>query len=511
MTIRKGQRRRWCIPPAMTYAPGETLEGASLLAELQGDFGVLLWRTVRDLSLWVATPPRARAGLFAPASTDVRLARLAMTDVPPRIAAPLDTIQGMLTRADRADAGVLAICCLEIAAWAREAGVPHTSVAFAQAGALVSPDFAAAALLTGMAAFAVQQDARAATWFRRAVALARRERDWATYAAGSIEAATVEERQGTAERAEQLFRLASRAARRFKNSDVYLRAEVGLFRLARRRGEGTTAAAHARSVGQAFRREVEPGPDVLLDLARFWMEAGDLRAARSALRRLVPRRVELPREAQLSLWALVAACSRRPTPGSAAPQPPKPGRRSWIPPFPKEPPSPPGWTWRMPRGRRVTTRRSRGRRTSPSPWRRGRGRTASRPKSCGCGPRSPSPPPSGCAAPHDGDQLCKLPGGHPHRASRAIRRAAPAHRRVPASIADSPQGSASGVVSLNDRMLRCILTRGTECGTIGGLWRLCANFDSGLGRYSHGTLGEAPGAGAKQPQERQARGCLQTR
>lgn len=302
----------------MTYAPGETLEGASLLAELQGDFGVLLWRTVRDLSLWVATPPRARAGLFAPASTDVRLARLAMTDVPSRIAAPLDTIQGMLTRADRADAGVLAICCLEIAAWAREAGVPHTSVAFAQAGALVSPDFAEAALLTGMAALAVYQDARAATWFRRAVALARRERDWATYAAGSIEAATVEERRGTTERAEQLFRLASRAARRFKNSDVYVRAELGLFRLARRRGEVTTAAAHARSVGRAFRREVEPGPDVLLDLARFWMEAGDLRAARSALRRLVPRRVELPREAQLSLWALVARVFAKADPGLSA-------------------------------------------------------------------------------------------------------------------------------------------------------------------------------------------------
>jgi tetratricopeptide (TPR) repeat protein len=298
--------RRWCIPPAMTYAPGETLEAASLLGELQGDFGVLLWRTVRDLSLWVATPPKARAGLFAAASADVRLARLATTDVPARIAAPIDTIQGMLTRADRADAGVLTICCLEIAAWAREAGVPHTAVAFAQAGALVSPDFAEAALRTGMAALAVQQDARAATWFRRAVALARREADWATYAAGLIEAATVEERRGAAERAEQLFRLASRAARRFKNPDVYVRAALGHFRLARGRGDAAAAAAHARSAARAFRPEVELGPDVLLDLSRFWMEARDLDKARSLLRRLVPRRAELSREDQLSSWALSA-------------------------------------------------------------------------------------------------------------------------------------------------------------------------------------------------------------
>jgi tetratricopeptide (TPR) repeat protein len=302
----------------MTYAPGETLEGASLLAELQGDFGVLLWRTVRDLSLWVATPPRARAGLFAAASADVRLARLAMTDVPPRIAAPIDTIQGMLTRADRADAGVLTICCLEIAAWAREAGLPHTAVAFAQAGALISPEFAEAALRTGMAALAVHQDARAATWFRRAVALARREGDWATYAAGLIEAASVEERRGTAERAEQLFRLASRAARRFKNPDVYVRAALGHFRLARRRGDTAAAAAHARSAGRTFRREVEPGPEALLDLARFWTEAGDLDEARSDLRRLVPRRAELSREDQLSSWALTARVFAKADPAFSA-------------------------------------------------------------------------------------------------------------------------------------------------------------------------------------------------
>jgi tetratricopeptide (TPR) repeat protein len=212
----------------------------------------------------------------------------------------------MLTLADRAEASVLTICCLEIAAWARDAGVPHTAVAFAQAGALVSPEFAEAALRTGMAALAVHQDARAATWFRRAVALARREGDWATYAAGLIEAASVEERRGIPERAEQLFRLASRAARRFKNPDVYVRAALGHFRLARRRGDTATAAAHALSAGRAFRRQVEPGPDVLLDLARFWLEAGDLDEARSVLRRVVSRRAELSREDQLSSWALSA-------------------------------------------------------------------------------------------------------------------------------------------------------------------------------------------------------------
>jgi hypothetical protein len=244
--------------------------------------------------------------LFAVASTDVRLRRLAVTDVPSQIAASVDTIHGMLTLSDRADSGVLTICCLEIAAWARASGAPNTAVAFAQAGALVSPDLAEAVFQTGTAALAAQQDVRAASWFRRAIALARRERNRRTYTAALVELAAVEARKGNLARAEHLFWRGSRAARRWANPQARARAALGLFRLARQRGDTVTAAVHAISVERGYRREIRAAADVLLDLARFWTEMGDLGAARAALRRLISCRSELPREERLSSWALSA-------------------------------------------------------------------------------------------------------------------------------------------------------------------------------------------------------------
>jgi hypothetical protein len=171
---------------------------------------------------------------------------------------------------------------------------------------LISPDSAEAALQTGTAALAAQQDARAASWFRRAVALARREREWRTYTAGLVELAAVEAGMGNLPRAEHLFRRGSRAARRWWNPQARARAEFGLFSLARQRGDSLTAAVHAISVERAFGRDGKAGADVLLDLARFWTDMEDFGAARAALRRLIRCRSDLPHADQLSSWALSA-------------------------------------------------------------------------------------------------------------------------------------------------------------------------------------------------------------
>ncbi|HET6765498.1 MAG TPA: hypothetical protein VFH27_17550, partial [Longimicrobiaceae bacterium] len=60
-----GPKRRWCIPPAILREPSETLEGAQVLDEVGGRLGVLLWQCLRDVTLWAATDPEDRDGLFA--------------------------------------------------------------------------------------------------------------------------------------------------------------------------------------------------------------------------------------------------------------------------------------------------------------------------------------------------------------------------------------------------------------------------------------------------------------
>jgi hypothetical protein len=230
---RRGPRsRRWCVPPTILHGPDETLEGAAILVEIPGDLGVLLWRAARDVRLWGEAPPDARENLFADGSGDARLAGLIATDLPAKISAPVDTIHGMLTLGARADASILCICCLEVAAWAHGGGKKEAAVAFAQAGASAEPDFAEAALHTGIYARSAGQDVRAEGWLRRAAGLSRRELNGPAYSAALVELGALYEGRGIAEGAEWFFWIGYRVARRYASPRTRMRAAHGLFRLA---------------------------------------------------------------------------------------------------------------------------------------------------------------------------------------------------------------------------------------------------------------------------------------
>jgi len=270
-----GVPRRWCVPPAMLCEPGETMQGAGILAENHGELGVLLWRTSRDIALWTSTPPHARAGLFAPGSHTRRLARLTETEIPAPIAASLDTINSLLTAAsDDVDAGAVSLCCLQIAAWARGGGLLRTAIDYAQAAALTSPERAEAALHAGIFAAAAGQAARAGTWLHRAVGLARREKDGSTYAAALVELGTVCEHHGATDRAEHFYQLAFRAGRRYSLPDVRMRAAHGLLRIARMQGDDGEARRCASAAHAAYCPDAE-GASALL---WTWRGSGPMRA-----------------------------------------------------------------------------------------------------------------------------------------------------------------------------------------------------------------------------------------
>lgn len=306
-TQRRGAPRPWCVPPAIMRGPGETMDGTTcVLAESAGDLGLLLWRTVRDVALWGATPPDARGDLFAEGSVKARVARLAAVELPPAIAASVDTIHGMLTLGDRADAEVLCVCCLEVAAWARRTGLAETAIAFAQAGAVASPEFGEAALHTGMYALRAGQVARAETWLRRAVGVSRHERNRPAYAAALVELGGVYEGRGNLDEAERFYVLGSRAARRYASRSVRMRAAHGRFRVANARGDTASAAQFALVAQGQYEPDAGGGRALLLDLSRFWTDEGYPHRARAALRRLAPSLDRLPPAARLVATALTA-------------------------------------------------------------------------------------------------------------------------------------------------------------------------------------------------------------
>jgi hypothetical protein len=283
---RSSMSRPWCVPPAMLRVPGETMEGARILAEIPSDLGLLLWRTFRDVTLWAEAEPEARGQLFGGESAGLRLTRLAGTETSPDLGASLDTINAMLAIAGAADGEVLTICCLEVSAWARREGLVHTAIAFAQAGALASPHFAEAALQTGIAASVAGEEPRSESWLRRAVGLARREKNHAAYATGIVELGALYERRRENARAERSYRWGYRAGRIFKVPSARMKAAHGLLRLARASGDVGSAAHFALAAFRSYRPRLAGGADLLLDVARFYIEAGDLGRARAVTRRL---------------------------------------------------------------------------------------------------------------------------------------------------------------------------------------------------------------------------------
>lgn len=299
--------RRWCISPAMLRDPADKLEGDSILQEIPGDLGLLLWTTARDVVLWGTTPRKMRGGLFSDGTGDGRFALLAGTEIPGTVSASVDTLHGMLAVPGRADAEIVSLCCLELAAWARAGGLLHTAIAFAQAGATAAPEFGDAALCVGMYARAAGQDGRSETWLRRAFAVARREGNRVAYASALVELGAVYEARGETAGAERFYRFAFRAARRHSARTARMQAAHGLFRLALRQHDYATAAQFAWRALRAFEPAAEEAAaNLLMDLARFWTDVGQQTRARWALRRLVPALVTMEPATQLAVFALTA-------------------------------------------------------------------------------------------------------------------------------------------------------------------------------------------------------------
>src|SRR5688572_27158903 len=72
--------RRWRVPPPLTRS-GELLEGADILRELSGEAAVLVWKSMRTVTLWASALPREHAELFADAAASRRVAEIMAADL----------------------------------------------------------------------------------------------------------------------------------------------------------------------------------------------------------------------------------------------------------------------------------------------------------------------------------------------------------------------------------------------------------------------------------------------
>lgn len=296
----------------LPLARPDAAEGADLLPELAGPAGVLLWGALRDFLLWVETPARARAALFAPGAGDVRRRELAAFAPEQALWAPLLTLAQMADAPGRAEAPRLVFAVRSIARWAEHAGAPATQLAFTRAAALALPQDATLALETGRLARDLARHAQAEVWFRRAIRLAR-GRDWEAYGWGFIGLGVQYVRAGNYPAAQTVFGRALRSARKRRLRGVEASSLHHLFTCAAEGRDLREAYAHADAALAAYGPAHPRIPALANDLARLWMHLGRFERALPVFEALAPLITYEP-EAMIghaNLARAAAACGAR--------------------------------------------------------------------------------------------------------------------------------------------------------------------------------------------------------
>jgi tetratricopeptide (TPR) repeat protein len=282
-TPRSTSARCYVAAPPLTRN-GSGPEGAEILREVPGAAGVVLWATLRDVLLFLGARPEERGALFPAGAGEARRADAAGVDEALR--APLGVVAQMMDDAQAARRPRVASACLAVARWA-QGHAPATRLAFTQAAALARPADAALALATARLARDHADAARAETWFRRAVKLAR-GRDWEVYVRAFLGLGVMYQRSGNFPAAGAVVRRALRSARRRRQPDLVGDAHHELFLIATDAGQLHGAHVHAQAALRAYGPRHPRVPYVAHDVGMFWAQHGRFDLALRTFRQVLP-------------------------------------------------------------------------------------------------------------------------------------------------------------------------------------------------------------------------------
>jgi tetratricopeptide (TPR) repeat protein len=262
-------RRRTRIPPALTHG-AESMPGIGILEEVPGDLGVLLWRSVRNVTLWAATPAPGRGALFAGGAADVREGDLSRVQVDAEVAAPLSVMVRLLESPAGMDVARVVNACRRISGWAEQRGALATALEFMQAAAQAAPQVAAIAYAVGRLARRRAEYDRAESWYGRAIVQARRSGDWRTYALGYSGLGNLNTQKGNFPVARRAQTRGLRAALRHNLTDLQGIAFHDLFVTHIETGAGAEATSFAARAFRAYGPDHPFVPRLAYDVAYHW-------------------------------------------------------------------------------------------------------------------------------------------------------------------------------------------------------------------------------------------------
>jgi len=276
--VRSPRKRRWRVPPPLTQGGvGPGPEGLFILKEHRSELGVVLWKSLRSVTLWAETDPAYRANLFPEDAADRRQVEIlsAVPDDASGLREALEDLLPILSNPETADPEFAGIACHRLATWAEQRNARRTELEFLQAAALCCPANPRFALGVGRTARDLAEYGRAEAWLYRAIGLARQSRDWESYVRAYLQHGVMMLRRGALPPARRSMLKALRRSRRqgFRQGEAW--ALHDLFVLESSGGHTERALAYAREAVAAHGPGHAQLPRLAHDIAYFWLESGD--------------------------------------------------------------------------------------------------------------------------------------------------------------------------------------------------------------------------------------------
>jgi tetratricopeptide (TPR) repeat protein len=298
--------RRRRAPPPLIRGEGETFRGSEVLQEFEEPTAVLLWDSLRSVLLWAEATPEERPRLFLPGARRRRLADLEAAGPEDGLRKPLRVLAHALDRSVSTSAEALAAACRQVSEWADTQGKLATALAFMQTAALLEPDDAEAAYLTGRLARRRAEYARAESWFRQAIAVAQRSGNGKAHALAFIGLGNLHLQRGNFPAAKKSHTLALRIARKHGLREIEGMASHDLFVIADETNRVREAENHAANAFRAYGAGHPRLPNLANDIAYFWMNRGHFDRALRVFRALLPH-IHQRRERLLTLGGIARA------------------------------------------------------------------------------------------------------------------------------------------------------------------------------------------------------------
>lgn len=292
-------------PPLLSE--NEPFEGAALLREHPGALGTVLWKSLRDVSAWTSAAPDERAALFPPAAAGQRAAEVAGSGAETELWGPLLVVERLLAQPVDVDHRRLVHACRAIARWGERRGFTAVQLAFVQAAARLVPEHPRLAYSVGRLARDRGEYARAESWLRCAIRLARGT-DWHTYALAYLSLGTLYQQLGNLPAARAVTLRGYRTSVRRRVRALQGTALHNLFTIATEMLDFERAQQYALAASRRY-GPAHPRFHLLAhDVGCFWMFHGYFARAADVFELVLPRHSD-PADRVLTLGTLARAAA----------------------------------------------------------------------------------------------------------------------------------------------------------------------------------------------------------